>query len=199
MKMKTENKIIALSITAGLLIWTLDAFVDTFIFNQKPFLKSLLGMSKHEIYFHCFMVLSLLFFGVMISRILARQREVEARYKNLVELSSDIIYTSDNQGKQTFMNDAAFRILERSPEEVIGHPMISLIHPDDRERTLEKRKELAGLDTDVLNFENRYITKSGKVLTVLHNVRILKDKHGKLLGHRVLREILRYASRRRKN
>jgi len=121
-------------------------------------------------------------FGVVISRILARQWEVEARYKNLVELSSDIIYTSDKQGNQTFMNDAAFRILERSPEEVIGHPMISLIHPGDRERTLERLKELADLNTPVLNFENRYITKTGKALTVLHNVRILRDKHGKFAG-----------------
>ncbi len=182
MKMKAEHKIVTLSIAAGLLLWILDAFVDTFIFNEKPFLQSLLYMSKREIYFRCFILLSLFFFGVVISRILARHWEVEARYKNLVELTSDIIYTSDKQGNQTFMNDAAFRFLERSPEEVIGHPMISLIHPDDRERTLEKRKELADLDTDVHNFENRYITKSGKALTVLHNVRILKDKHGKFAG-----------------
>ncbi len=182
MKVKAEHKIIALSIAVGLLFWILDAFIDTLIFNQKFFLKSLFYMTNQEIYFRCFMLLSLFFFGVVISRILARQREVEARYKNLVELSSDIIYTSDKQGNQTFMNDAAFRILERSPEEVIGHPMISLIHPEDRERTLEKLKELADLNKDVLNFENRYITKSGKALTVLHNVRKLRDKHEKFAG-----------------
>jgi PAS domain S-box-containing protein len=80
------------------------------------------------------------------------------------------------------MNDAAFRILGRTPGEVVGQPMISLIHPDDREKTLEKRKELADLNTEVLNFENRYITKGGKALTVLHNVRILRDERGKFAG-----------------
>jgi PAS domain S-box-containing protein len=182
MKMKAEHKIIALSIGGGLLVWVIDAVVDTFVFIQKPFTQSLLESSAQELYFRCFMVLSLLFFGVLISRMLTKQREVEERYKNLVELSSDIIYTSNKDGIQTFMNDAAFRILERTPDEVIGQPMISLIHPCDREKTLEKRKELADLNTEVLNFENRYITKSGKALTVLHNVRILRDENGKFAG-----------------
>jgi PAS domain S-box-containing protein len=182
MKMKSEHKIIALSITAGLLFWIVDAIVDTVFFTHKTIVQSLFDLSAQELYFRCFTFFSLPVFGFVISRILAKHREVEARYENLVELSSDIIYTSDKDGKQTFMNDAAFRILERSPEEVIGHPMISLIHPDDRQRTLEKRKELADLNTDVLNFENRYITKSGKELTVLHNVRIVRDKKGKFAG-----------------
>ena len=168
--------------TAGLLVWTLDAFVDTIIFSRKPFLQSLLGMSKHEIYFHCFMVFSLLFFGVVISRILSRQREVEVRYKNLVELSSDIIYTSDKQGNQTFMNEAAFSMLGYSPDEVIGRPFTELLHPDDREKALEKREEMARLNVDAVNFENRYVTKSGRTITVLHNVRVLRDKNGKFAG-----------------
>ena len=168
--------------TAGLLVWTLDAFVDTIIFSRKPFLQSLLGMSKHEIYFHCFMVFSLLFFGVVISRILSRQREVEVRYKNLVELSSDIIYTSDKQGNQTFMNEAAFSMLGYSPDEVIGRPFTELLHPDDREKALEKREEMERLNVDAVNFENRYVTKSGRTITVLHNVRALRDKNGKFAG-----------------
>ena len=180
--MKKEHKIIALSIAAGLLFWIVDAVVDGIFFTRKAVIQSLFDLSAQELYFRCFTFFILPVFGFVISRILTKHREVEARYENLVELSSDIIYTSDKDGKQTFMNDAAFRILERSPEEVIGHPMISLIHPDDRQRTLEKRKELADLNTDVLNFENRYITKSGKELTVLHNVRIVRDKKGKFAG-----------------
>jgi PAS domain S-box-containing protein len=182
MKLNDTHKVIALSITTGLLLWVLDAFIDTFLFRRQSIFQSLFDLSPREIYFRLFMSLSLVFFAVVISRIQSKQKEMEVRYKNLVELSSDIIYTSDKHGRQTFMNDAAFRILERSHEEVIGQPMIELIHPDDRERTLEKRKELADQNTEVLNFENRYVTKSGKALTVLQNVRVLRDKHGKFLG-----------------
>ena len=86
MKMKPEHKIIALSVAIGLLFWILDAFVDMFIPTRKSFLQSLLYMSNQEAYFRCFMLLSLFFLGVVISRILSRHWEVEARYKNLVEL-----------------------------------------------------------------------------------------------------------------
>jgi PAS domain S-box-containing protein len=180
--MKSEHKIIALSVAAGLLLWVLDAFVDTFILNQKPFLKSLFNLSKQEIYFRFFMFFSILVFGIVISRLLAERNEVEERYKNLVELSSDIIYSSDKEGRQIFMNDAAFRLLEYSPGEVIGRPFTELLHPDDRAKSLEKREELARLNVDAVNFENRYLTKSGRAITVLHNVRVLLDKKGKFAG-----------------
>jgi PAS domain S-box-containing protein len=182
MKMKTEHKIIALSIAVGLLLWVLDAFIDAFLFSHESFLKSLFTISKQEIYFRCFILLSLTIFGIVISRILVKHREVEERYKNIVELSSDIIYTSDKDGIQTFMNDAAFRLLEFSPDEVIGRPFTELLHPDDRARSLEKRNEMERLDVDAINFENRYVTKSGRTITVLHNVRVLRDKKGKFVG-----------------
>ena len=35
MKMKDAHKIIALSIAAGLLLWVLDALIDTFILGQQ--------------------------------------------------------------------------------------------------------------------------------------------------------------------
>jgi PAS domain S-box-containing protein len=109
-------------------------------------------------------------------------RESQERYMNLVELATDIIYISDNNGKQVFMNDAAFKILEYSPEEVIGQPFINLIHPDDREKTFKKRKEMSERGIDVFNFENRYRTKSGRAINVLHNVRVLRNEKGEFVG-----------------
>ncbi len=109
-------------------------------------------------------------------------KESERKYKNIIELATDIIYISDKDGKQRFMNDAAFRILGYSPEDVIGQPFINLIHPDDRERTFRKRMEMSEKGIDVFNFENRYITKSGKPINVLHNVRVLRNEKGEVVG-----------------
>jgi len=109
-------------------------------------------------------------------------RESEEKYKNLVELSTDMIYISGKEGNQTFMNDAAFNILEYAPEEVIGKPVLNLIHPDDRKKTWEKRMEMIERNIDVFNFENRYLTKSGKEIFVLHNVRVRRDERGDVIG-----------------
>jgi PAS domain S-box-containing protein len=106
----------------------------------------------------------------------------EERYKNIVELTTDIIYTSDIDGNQTFMNNAAYRILDFKPEEIIGHPWSKLIHPDDKDRTFKKFKEMIELGVDVFAFENRYLSKSGKVIHALHNVKVLRNENGEIVG-----------------
>ena len=109
-------------------------------------------------------------------------RESEERYKNLVELTTDIIYVSDRSGNQTFMNDAAYRILGYSPEEIIGKPWTMLVHPDDREKSYRNFLDMIEQGFDVFDFENRQVTKNGKVLNMLHNLRILRNEEGEIIG-----------------
>ncbi len=80
------------------------------------------------------------------------------------------------------MNDAAYQMLEYSPKEVIGKPWLQLIHPEDPETTMEKSREMVRQGTDVFNFENRYITKSGKTISVIHSMRLTRDEKGAYAG-----------------
>ncbi|MEJ2183997.1 MAG: response regulator, partial [Nitrospirota bacterium] len=109
-------------------------------------------------------------------------RESEAKYKALVELSTDIIYTSDRDGIQTFMNSAALEVLEAGAEEVIGHPWLRWVHPEDREKTKAQFLRMMESGGNVFNFENRFLSKTGRVIHVLHNVSLLKDKDGRVVG-----------------
>ncbi|HEY9205770.1 MAG TPA: PAS domain S-box protein [Candidatus Methanoperedens sp.] len=108
--------------------------------------------------------------------------ESEEKYKNLVELTTDVIYISDRAGNQIFMNDAGYRLLETTQEEVIGHQWSNWIHPDDREKSFKKFMEMIEKGIDVFDFENRYVSKSGKVINVLHNVRVLRNEIGEIVG-----------------
>jgi len=107
--------------------------------------------------------------------------ESEERYRNLVELTTDIIYIFDKEGNQVFMNDAGYRILETTPEEAIGKSWLKWIHPDDRERTGEKFMEMIERSIDGL-YENRLVSKSGRITNVLHNVRVLRNEKGEIVG-----------------
>ncbi len=109
-------------------------------------------------------------------------RESEDRYKNLVELTTDVIYISDREGNQAFMNDAAYKVLGYTPEEVIGKPWTMLVHPDDREKSFRKFLDMIEQGFDVFNFENRQVTKNGKILNMLHNMRILRNERGEVVG-----------------
>jgi PAS domain S-box-containing protein len=122
-------------------------------------------------------------------------RESEEKYKNLVELTTDIIYITDNQGIQVYMNDESFRILGYASEEIIGRPWTVLIHPDDWGSSSGMFKSMMEQYIDIFNFENRYLAKDGRVLNLIHNIRVLRDEEGAIAG---IQGIARDITRRKK-
>ncbi len=106
----------------------------------------------------------------------------EEKYKNLVELTSDIIYIYDKDGNHVYLNDAGYEKLQYSPEQIIGKPWIDVVHPEDRDMSFLKIKGMTEAGVDVLSFENRYLSNSSDEINVLHNVRILRDNRGEFLG-----------------
>jgi diguanylate cyclase (GGDEF)-like protein len=53
---------------------------------------------------------------------------------------------------------------------LIGQAMIDLVHPADRQRTLDAAREIMGGEPK-LNFENRYLRKDGRVVHILWSAR----------------------------
>jgi len=60
-------------------------------------------------------------------------RESEARYRELFERASDMIYTTDVSGIWRALNPAALRLLKYAEEELLGQSQFDLISPDYRE------------------------------------------------------------------
>jgi diguanylate cyclase (GGDEF)-like protein/PAS domain S-box-containing protein len=58
----------------------------------------------------------------------------EKLYRYLVDSSPDIIYTLNEAGEFTFMNQRGYRLLGFRPEEIIGKHYSSLIHDSDIDR-----------------------------------------------------------------
>lgn len=109
-------------------------------------------------------------------------KQSEEKYRNLVELTTDIIYITDKDRKHVFMNDAGYRVLEALPQEVIGYHWSEWVYPDDREKSFKRFQEMIEKGIDVFEFENRYLSKSGRVINVLHNVRLLRNGEGEVIG-----------------
>ncbi|WP_143311588.1 PAS domain S-box protein, partial [Candidatus Methanoperedens nitratireducens] len=117
-----------------------------------------------------------------LNKSITELRTSEEKYRNLVESSMDIIYSSDKEGNRVFMNNAGYRILEAEPEEMIGQPWTKWVHPEDREKTFKKFTEMIENGNDIVGFESRYVSKSGKVINVLHNVRAIRNETGEIIG-----------------
>ena len=58
----------------------------------------------------------------------------EARFRALVQRSSDVVVVADRSDRFTFVSPAIEALLGYAPEAVMGTPLPELVHPDDRTR-----------------------------------------------------------------
>ncbi|MGZ5247397.1 MAG: PAS domain-containing sensor histidine kinase [Flavitalea sp.] len=81
----------------------------------------------------------------------------------MFEMTPDLVCIADKAGYFKNVNKSVYQKLEYSREEIIDHLVSGFIHPEDRDKTRKTRNEL--LNGKVLtNFQNRYITKTGKIV-----------------------------------
>ncbi|MBI5569386.1 MAG: PAS domain S-box protein [Desulfomonile tiedjei] len=97
--------------------------------------------------------------GVSMGIVLERQRAEEERDR-LFNLSLDMLCVAGMDGRYKQVNPAFTRTLGWTEQELLSTPRIEFVHPDDREKTLEAHKMLAGGEP-LHYFENRCQHKDG--------------------------------------
>ncbi|HEU5171615.1 MAG TPA: EAL domain-containing protein [Gemmatimonadales bacterium] len=60
-------------------------------------------------------------------------RQTEARFRALVQHSSDVIIVIRADGTVRFVSPSATRVLRYDPDTLTGRPIVELLHPDDRD------------------------------------------------------------------
>ena len=110
-----------------------------------------------------------------------RLRGSERKYRDLVETSSDLIWSVDVGGRFTFVNRAVRRIYGYEPEEMLGRPIADF--ESDEQRLKDEaafRSVLAG--TPLFSYETRHIRKDGRPVDLSVNTMVLHDESGLVLG-----------------
>lgn len=79
------------------------------------------------------------------------------------DLTPDLVCIAGKDGYFRKLNKAAIAKLGYPVEELFSRPIVSFIHPDDREITVTTRARLLEGEA-LLNFENRYMTCSGGIV-----------------------------------
>ena len=87
-----------------------------------------------------------------------------------IDLLLDAVCVVDSTGTFVYVSAACERIWGYKPHELIGTPMINLVFPGDRERTLLAANEIMA-GAHKLNFENRYVRKDGQIAHMLWSAR----------------------------
>lgn len=77
----------------------------------------------------------------------------------------DAIFVVDIHGRCLSVTGACERIFGYTPTEMVARNMLDLVHPEDRDRTLQSIERVMG-GYEQRYFENRYIRKDGRVVYI---------------------------------
>ncbi|MFX0181749.1 MAG: PAS domain S-box protein [Candidatus Hodarchaeota archaeon] len=81
-------------------------------------------------------------------------KDSEEKYKNITELSQEIILRFNLEGKCTFINRTGAKFFGKSPEDMLGENILELVHPNDLKKTRSLLKEIKGTRTHIEGFTN---------------------------------------------
>ena len=106
-------------------------------------------------------------------------RESEERFRKVFENAATGIAITDWQGRFQQCNPAYCTLLGYTEEELRQLEFPALIHPEDRDKNLEKIQKLRAGELPFFEIENRYVRKDGQTVWVHKFVSILPDSTGK--------------------
>jgi two-component system cell cycle sensor histidine kinase/response regulator CckA len=109
-------------------------------------------------------------------------RHLEAKYRNLVEMSNDLIWSIDAQGHLTFVNRQTVRaIFGYEPEEILNRPFLEFLAPENVGRDMEAfGRMLAG--NPLSHYETIILRKDGTPVQMSFNAMVLRDDSGQIIG-----------------
>src|SRR4030043_1596416 len=110
-----------------------------------------------------------------------KKREPEAFFNVILNSIADGVFTTDNDGKITFMNKAAEEITGFLSKEAIGHQCFEVFRADiclsrcALKETLKTKKEIINLPATILK-------KGGQKVPISISTAVLKNERGQIIG-----------------
>ena len=107
--------------------------------------------------------------------------ESEEKYRLIVENTRDIIYTLNTAGEFTYISPSLTRVLGYSPADLIGHSLLSLVHPDDLPTVREIYRRSITDDYRSPGTESRVRHASGEWRWLITRGETVRDPAGNIL------------------
>ncbi|HZR03222.1 MAG TPA: EAL domain-containing protein [Burkholderiales bacterium] len=116
-------------------------------------------------------------------RIIQLLLESESRYRDLVETSHDLIWTTDAQGRFNYLNNGALDIFGLPPKDLLGRCFFDF---EAKPSHISNRRFLSALrrSGEVKNYVTRLLSADGSDRWVGINARVSHDETGNMVGIR---------------
>lgn len=109
-------------------------------------------------------------------------QESEAKYRNLVETSRDLIWSADADGCITFINQAVKQIYGYEPEEMLGRRLAEFFGPLHTGKGSAFFREMLTRDRTIPDYECQALRKDGTPVFLSSNAVVLRDESGTMIG-----------------
>ncbi|MEN8190253.1 MAG: PAS domain S-box protein [Thermodesulfobacteriota bacterium] len=111
-------------------------------------------------------------------------RSSEAKFRNLVEFSTDWVWEVDREGLYTYASPQVENILGYKPEELIGKTVFDLMVTEEVDAISALFKESVEKGTPILQLENGAHHKNGQIIILETSGAPFFDEEGKVAGYR---------------
>jgi two-component system sensor histidine kinase/response regulator len=125
--------------------------------------------------------------GRVEQRLASSQAEIkqsEARFRGLVESSSDWIWEIDANGRYVYASPKVKDLLGYTPAEVLGKTPFDFMLPEDAERIAQALAGIAAERRQFQMLENRNLHKDGRIVVLETSGMPILNDEGNLLGYR---------------
>jgi len=96
-------------------------------------------------------------------------QESEAKFRSLVENTAAPVGITDLTGDFTYVNKALADLTGYTVQELVGHPFMEFLHPEDRERVLKVFMKGVSTSEEAQQIEFRVKRGDGQILTLTSN------------------------------
>jgi PAS domain S-box-containing protein len=117
----------------------------------------------------------------VLRRAEAARQQAEDEYARLVESARDLIWTTDREGRWTFLNSAVEELYGWTADEMLGR--VSLTHAPAERRSAD-RAAFARLMSggELVNYETVHGTRTGEERVLSFSARPIRDASGEIVG-----------------
>jgi len=121
---------------------------------------------------------------ISIGRDLTERKQLELRFQQLAENSTDWIWEFDENNIFTYSSSSVTQLLGYTPEEVIGKSAFDLIPPGEKERTTEEFAKSKEHREPFANLQNINQHKDGHLVTIESSGTPIFNSNGEFKGYR---------------
>ena len=163
--MKDRQKIILLSILAGITTWLIDALIDSFIFSKGSFWAMIFMVDSHELLMRWIFLIVIIFIGVLSAGFVSRNNklghgriaaekalhESEDRLRSVMESIADSIYLVDAEYRYLFMNRKHQELLGLIAKDYIGRSYKDFHSPEETNEFVESVNKVFKVGNTIRN------------------------------------------------